>query len=96
MSSSNNKKSPKDKVQFNASISASFAEAIRDYSILEGRKIGDTVERMVSVYKGSPRHLLGRLKRIKKNELTDQDKMFLREMQEAIAFLLFKENQLFY
>lgn len=93
MSTENSKKNyvkgPRDKVQFNASISSSFAEAIRDYSILEGRKIGDTVERMVSVYKGSPRHLLERLKRLKKNELTDQDKMFLREMQETLAFLLF-------
>lgn len=85
-------KGPKDKVQFNASISLSFAEAIRDYSVLEGRKIGDTVERMVSVYKGAPRHLLDRLKRLKKSELTDQDKIFLREMQEAIAFLLFTEK----
>jgi hypothetical protein len=95
MSAENSKKSylkgPKDKVQFNASISSSFAEAIRDYSIMEGRKIGDTVERMVSVYKGSPRHLLERLKRLKKQELTDQDRMFLREMQEAIAFLLFTD-----
>lgn len=96
MSSENNRskyaKGPKDKVQFNASIAASFAEAIRDYSLLEGRKIGDTVERMVSVYKGTPRHLLDRLKRLKKSELTDQDKIFLREMQETIAFLLFTEK----
>jgi hypothetical protein len=93
MSAENNRskyaKGPKDKVQFNASISASFAEAIRDYSVLEGRKIGDTVERMVSVYKGSPRHLLERLKRLKKNEITPQDRVFLLEMQELIAFLLF-------
>ena len=40
MSAENSKKiyskGPKDKVQFNASISSSFAEAIRDYSIMDG------------------------------------------------------------
>lgn len=78
-----------DKVQFNASIGPSFADAIRDYSVTEGRKLGDTVERMVSVYGGSPKHLLERLNKLRKTELSEQDKAALREMQDKIAFLLF-------
>lgn len=81
-----------DKVQFNASIGPSFADAIRDYSIHEGRKIGDTIERMVSVYSGSPKHLLDRIKKLRKTELTDADKSALREMQDQIAYLLFAQT----
>lgn len=77
------------KVQFNASIGPSFADAIRDYSIHEGRKIGDTLERMVSVYSGSPKHLLERLKKLRKAELTEFDKAALREIQDQITYLLF-------
>jgi hypothetical protein len=81
-----------DKVQFNASIGEAFAEAIREFSTHEGRKIGDTVERMVSVYRGSPKHLLERLKKLRKSQLTDQDKAFLKEIQEQISFLLFSQE----
>jgi len=77
------------KVQFNASIGPSFADAIRDYSIHEGRKIGDVIERMVSVYSGSPKHLLERMKKLRKAELTEFDKVALREIQDQITYLLF-------
>jgi len=81
-----------DKVQFNASIGPSFADAIREYSTHEGRKIGDTIERMVSVYAGSPKHLLDRIKKLRKSDLTDHDKAVLREIQEQIAYLLFAQT----
>jgi len=83
-----------DKVQFNASIGPSFADAIRDYSVHEGRKIGDVIERMVSVYSGSPKHLLDRMKKLRKADLTENDKVALREMQDQLAYLLFAQEPL--
>lgn len=83
---------PTDKVQFNVSVSPGHADAIRDFSLHEGRKISDTVERMVAVYQGAPKHLLERLNKLRKGDLSDHDKAALREMQDRIAFLLFAEQ----
>lgn len=82
---------PTDKVQFNTSVSPSCADAVRGFSVTEGRKIGDTVERMAMVYAGNPTFLLERMKRLRKSDLTEQDKAALREMQDQISFLLFAQ-----
>jgi molybdopterin converting factor small subunit len=83
----------KNKVQFNASISETAAEDIRKLSEKEGRKIGDLCEKMVEVYKGKPAQLCERLKRFSKKDLTDQDKVALKELVDFAGWLLYADDK---
>lgn len=82
----------RNKVQVNVSIDPHYLDLLDTLSNTEGRKKGETVERMLEVYKGSPRHLLDRLRRLNKHELSDLDKAALRDIQDLAAFLLHKVN----
>ncbi len=84
--------SQSSKTQLNVSVGPQYADLVRDIASREGRKLWEVVERMISVYNGSPSDLLDRLKRFNRQSLTAQDKAALREIQDYAAFMLMADR----